>query len=172
MRRRIDCFGIPKDCLAFLAQSRINDRDGLQWLRSVTCWPSMRLPLILLCLALVGCASQPKHVARGDLSSGGVDAPVLKDAPLDPVQEKEMSGLEGKKIDALISQLGVPDRIESAKNYGMIFSDGEASVVFLYDRIKIRVYVMQDCTVLGVTAVHEMRGNPLNRPASNRKGRP
>jgi hypothetical protein len=67
-----------------------------------------------------------------------------------------VSGLEGKKIDSVISRLGVPDRIESAKDYGMIFTSGEASVVLLYERIKIRVYVMQDCTVLGVTAVHEM----------------
>jgi hypothetical protein len=127
----------------------------------------MRLRFFLLCVVLVGCASQQKHGTQTGLSSA--DAPAYTDGPLDPAQKKELSGLEGKKIDALISRLGVPDRIESAKDYSIIFSSGEASVVFLYDRIKIRVYVMQDCTVLGMTAVHEMRGAPLNRPVRSRR---
>jgi hypothetical protein len=132
----------------------------------------MRVLLIMLCIAFAGCATPPKEATGGEHSSGSENLPSYLDGPLSPEQQKELAGLEGKKIDAVISQLGVPERIESAKYYGMIFGAGEASVVFLYDRLKIRVYVMQNCTVLGVTAVHEMRPTPMNRPANNRSEQP
>jgi len=97
------------------------------------------------------------------LKDSSSEMPAIVDAPLSPQQEETLSGLRGKKIDVLLSQLGVPERIESARNFGMIFGAGEASVVFLYDQLKIRVYVMRDCTILGITTTREMKGVPSNQ---------
>jgi hypothetical protein len=63
----------------------------------------------------------------------------------------------GNKIDTLIKNFGLPDAIESSYNYGILFTAGQAAVVFKYDRINKIVYLTQDCVILGVFDIENQK---------------
>jgi hypothetical protein len=114
---------------------------------------------------------QSQHKQADKSTDQSVSAgPVLMPAPLSPEQEQAVSGLIGKKIDVLIGRLGVPEKVASASSSGTIFTwkkdpahpdlekrSDPPSVVFVYVRTGLRVYVSRDCTVLDIEALREVK---------------
>jgi hypothetical protein len=58
--------------------------------------------------------------------------------------------MHGRSVDELTRKFGPPDKITSAANYGALFQNGQADVVYIYSRAERNVFIDAKGRILGV----------------------